>query len=871
MSHKSMPASAINRNKVPGRLDGTWASGMLLVLLLVVPSIAQAEFKYTTNNGAITITKYIGSDSDVTIPDTIDGLPVTAMGSSVFCNCQNLTKVTIPNSVTRLGSFVFADCTSLTDLTIPNRVTRIERGTFSGCVRLRHFTLPDSVTNIGIYAFSACTSLTNVTIPGRVTTIEASAFTRCDSLPSVTLPNSLLSIGLEAFAKATSLTNITIPGSVTNIGDWAFTECRGLLGVTISTGISRIGRGMFSICTSLTNVTIPSSVTNIEANAFSSCLSLATLTIPSSVTTIGGSAFASCRSLSSVTIPGSVTTVGYAAFRDCVGLTNVTLPGSVTSIGAYAFFSCTNLTRITVPGSVTNIGVDAFVFCPSPTNVTICHGVTNLGQAAFYYSYPRTNGTITIGRYDGPGGAVTIPESLFGRPVTSIGGSAFSQCAKLTSVRIPDSVTNIGGAAFSGCSSLTNFKLPGGLRHLGDSAFRCCTALTSVAIGKGLDSVGSYAFYGCSSLTNVALPDTVTRIGEGAFFDCPKLTRINVPNGVTNIGSLAFSLTTRLTNETPVASTPLWESQENLQIVFSGTSEQKAALVAKLAKKKDPRLAGWLLETAKRSENSSAYQAAVMLVDMGYDGAGAYDDFLKLLKETRSPIFRRLGALGLGNNRDPQAIDALAVALHDDSRAVQVEAALALGRIGGDRAGEILLKERRASARSAEIVAVMSMALGLSCYTKAVPDLVQSLQQPNPTDMAAAFRSSMPPIVQTNIGSGQSPFRELLAYFGEERYAGKLTAAIALGRMGGEDAVQGLMRALTNDTDSRVRAGAAQALGEALATGKGKVSAEGETRAKDSLVAATHDSDQQVRECAAQSLQMIKRPKSDSGTKEPAP
>jgi hypothetical protein len=68
----------------------------------------------TTNNGAITITGYTGSGGDVTIPDTINGLPVTSLAYEAFYNCPGLTSVTIPAGVTSLGSGAFDDCPSLT-------------------------------------------------------------------------------------------------------------------------------------------------------------------------------------------------------------------------------------------------------------------------------------------------------------------------------------------------------------------------------------------------------------------------------------------------------------------------------------------------------------------------------------------------------------------------------------------------------------------------------------------------------------------------------------------------------------------------------------------------------------------------------------
>ena len=69
------------------------ASAMLLLLVLSAAVPAQ-DFLCTTNEGAITITGYLGPGGDVTIPDTMDGLPVTSVGDLAFYKCSNLATVT---------------------------------------------------------------------------------------------------------------------------------------------------------------------------------------------------------------------------------------------------------------------------------------------------------------------------------------------------------------------------------------------------------------------------------------------------------------------------------------------------------------------------------------------------------------------------------------------------------------------------------------------------------------------------------------------------------------------------------------------------------------------------------------------------------
>jgi len=78
----------------------------------------------------------------VTIPDTIEGLPVTSIGHGAFYDGTGLTGVTIPNSVTSIGEAAFFRCTRLTNIRIPNSVTSIEEATFEDCTRLTSDAVP---------------------------------------------------------------------------------------------------------------------------------------------------------------------------------------------------------------------------------------------------------------------------------------------------------------------------------------------------------------------------------------------------------------------------------------------------------------------------------------------------------------------------------------------------------------------------------------------------------------------------------------------------------------------------------------------------------------------------------------------------------
>lgn len=173
---------------------------------------------------------------------------ITGIYASAFENCDDLTSVTIPNSITSIGNFAFSSCSGLTSITIPN-----------------------SVKSIGDNAFSSCTGLTSITIPNSVTSIGNNAFDYCKNLTSVTIPNSVTTIGDYAFWVCESLKSITIPNSVTSIGDCSFDNCESLTSVNIGNSITTIMGGAFGGCKNLTSVKIGNSVTTIKCGAFSGC------------------------------------------------------------------------------------------------------------------------------------------------------------------------------------------------------------------------------------------------------------------------------------------------------------------------------------------------------------------------------------------------------------------------------------------------------------------------------------------------------------------------------------------------------------------------------------------------------------------------
>ena len=466
--------------------------------------------------------------------------------------------------VTRIGDF------SRTDITIVN--------------------IPEGVTSIDrSYAFMDCTSLTSINIPSSVTSISHGAFMGCSSLTSITIPEGVTSIGYGTFS-GTGLTSITIPEGVTSIDNSAFSNCSNLTGITVNANnahyVSQNGILYDKPTTQMLiippkiggSVTIRDGVMSIGTSAFSGYAGITSITIPNSVTSIGNYAFMDCTSLASITIPNSVTSIGSQAFTRCTNLTSVTIGAGVTSISNNAFSGCSNLTGITVDvnnahyasqnGILYNKPTTQILFIPPKIggSVTILDGVTSIGTSAFSGYAGITS--------------ITIPAT-----VTSIGTRAFNNCTGFTSVTLP--VTTISNDAFSGCnniktvtftngslttiasttgawfnsskSSITTITIPANVTSIGDNAFSGYTGLTSVifAAGSGLQTIGAGAFSGCTGLTGITIPAGVTSIGASAFQSCTSLTSVTIPANVTSIGVSAFQSCTGLTSVTFAAGSQL--------------------------------------------------------------------------------------------------------------------------------------------------------------------------------------------------------------------------------------------------------------------------------------------------------------------------
>jgi hypothetical protein len=194
------------------------------------------------------------------------------------------------------------------------------------------------------------------------------------------------------------------------------------------------------------------------------------------------------------------------------------------------------------------------------------------GMLQGQFTFTTNNGAITITGYSGPGGAVIIPPSTNGFPVTGIGDYAFSLSTSMTAVSIPDSVTSIGASAFIYCYSLASITIPASVTNIGEAPLAFCYDLTAITVAPPNSSYFSTngVLFDASQTTLIqypagkagsyTIPTNVANIGPSGFAGCTTLADITLPGSLTNIGANAFGDCGALKGITVEAGNPVYSS-----------------------------------------------------------------------------------------------------------------------------------------------------------------------------------------------------------------------------------------------------------------------------------------------------------------------
>lgn len=443
----------------------------------------------------------------LTVPETLNSIPVTAIGDKAFSQCYYLTDVTLPEGITHIGDFAFEDCTDIETLTIPGTVTSMGCNPFIGTtIRLQLAGSNTALEQQGAFLLDRETK--------RLICCQSSPEGTEEAPAPLVIPTGTREIGDYAFSRSDAV-QVVLPAGVTKIGQCAFQRCLSLQSVTLPAGLTNIGDHAFQRCSKLEEVNLPDSVTHLGRNPFAG----------SPVTLSLSASHPALELRADVLIERST---GKLISFPCVGSEPAyEIPGDIREIGEFAFAYCKDLFTLTVPANV-EIAENAFYRNEAIEAVTLPEGLTVIRENTFW-------GCINLK-------TVEIPGS-----VTEIGAFAFNCCQAMETLTFPKSLVRLGEGAFQGCLALREVTVPSAIGIIPARAFDACIRLERVEIQEGITQIAPYAFYDCEMLQAVTLPESLTRIDRYAFYRCAILETITIPAAVNRLGDEVFGMCPKLT------------------------------------------------------------------------------------------------------------------------------------------------------------------------------------------------------------------------------------------------------------------------------------------------------------------------------------
>lgn len=198
----------------------------------------------------VTIFAYLGSETNVVVPSSINNKPVTHIGFNSF-QSTSVESVSLPGTIVSIGSAAFYDCKKLASITIPNSVTEVGDQAFWGCVNLQSVTMGSGVKSIGGGAFEFCTKLESIVIPDGVEFLGSSSFWGCTSLKTISIGNGVPDILPQTFYGCKSLQTVAVGEKVSSIGAFAFDGCSSLKTLALPASVTFLDDGAFRYCTAL--------------------------------------------------------------------------------------------------------------------------------------------------------------------------------------------------------------------------------------------------------------------------------------------------------------------------------------------------------------------------------------------------------------------------------------------------------------------------------------------------------------------------------------------------------------------------------------------------------------------------------------------
>lgn len=441
---------------------------------------ADIDFSYyIDDNGGAVFLSYRGDETNLVIPETLGGYPVTGIsGSGIVEWGENVKTITLPSTAVEIHVDAFVGL-NVTEIKLNEGLKKIGAYAFSSCTQLESINLPESLESIGNGAFDSCKKLKSVEIPKNVTILSDHLFNACD-FEAFEIPAHVRKVGVGVFSQNPNFREITVAED-----NPYYCAEKGLLMNKEKTQLvfaaSAYPQG---------KCVVPDTVQIIKEKAFSGCSSVDEIILPEGLEEIEQNAFSGCG-FETLTIPDSVTKIGQGAFTNCDNLERVTIGDGLEVIEPMLFAYCDNLETVNVGKNVKTIGCEAFIQCISLREVNLPEGLEVIEGEAFK-------------------NCTTLEYLVMPDTVKEIGIKLFEDCKSLINVTLSNGLTAISQDCFSGCVELRWMDIPDSVREIHPDAFFGCTDLREVNFGKGEVTLSPNVFLNCTSLTRITIPDNVT-------------------------------------------------------------------------------------------------------------------------------------------------------------------------------------------------------------------------------------------------------------------------------------------------------------------------------------------------------------------------
>ena len=223
------------------------------------------------------VVEYLGSSNDIVVPNYVDGVKITEIGTKIFYKSEKTGTLTISEGIKVIDESAFSTSKFTGELRLPSTITEIKGSAFSACNGFSgDLELPESIEILGYASFSGWQgNLNNLIVPGSIKDWGGYTFIGCNGFKGkLILKNGIKAIGNYAFGQCSGFTGeLKIPNSVETIGDNAFWLSSGFTGeLKIPASVKNIGTSAFCNCTGFTgDFILPETVENVGFAAFAGC------------------------------------------------------------------------------------------------------------------------------------------------------------------------------------------------------------------------------------------------------------------------------------------------------------------------------------------------------------------------------------------------------------------------------------------------------------------------------------------------------------------------------------------------------------------------------------------------------------------------